>query len=482
MLLGGTDIVLRSIGWADARRRRAAARSQLLEETLGFDVAILDGTAGQSSYENVANGLVDGNVEVWLGNKDRSLACTSSCGASADGSSSANIGCALERPHDFLGHVGTYVSYQNNSLVQSHLVDFWRSFKNPETLQMVPGANFSAQLGLPRRTCSDQHCSPDGRHYPARCGGDGLGQGTVGDLVTALSHGCRAYFGMHENWDEQFEQAIDALGLPLVTTFVGDSTNQMREYLRVAHQTFEVVLFYHWKPSILLSSGGFLELNLPQDPQFCTKEWGSELCELVSKEVTRLVNPSLKQRLPAAASLLDSFRLNGSHVDVLLHKHPDNPASTHNTTDEAACEWLNEMTQLWRPWVEMAIEEGSRKQNVSIGLLFDIGLNAGDTDEEGLLTVAELAMTHVNEDSSLLLNIALQPFRVDLGRLRVLNSDHVNVRHTNFVADEAHAINDQFTASGAVAIVGASWSSDVKVLAPILEPPLVSPSATAEVL
>jgi len=182
---------------------------QLMEETLGLSVDVLDGTGGTSVYENVARGTVDANLEVWRGLKDRSLACTSACDASDEGS----FGCAQERFHDFMGHVGQYVSYRNSSIVQSHLIDFWRSFLNPETLRLVPSANFSAEAGLPVRTCTDEHCTADGKHYPARCGGDGLGQGTAGDMTTALARGCRVYFGMHENWDAQFEQSIDALGL-----------------------------------------------------------------------------------------------------------------------------------------------------------------------------------------------------------------------------------------------------------------------------
>ena len=46
---------------------------QLMEETLGLSVDVLDGTAGTSVYENVASGTVDANLEVWRGLKDRSL-------------------------------------------------------------------------------------------------------------------------------------------------------------------------------------------------------------------------------------------------------------------------------------------------------------------------------------------------------------------------------------------------------------------------
>ena len=58
---------------------------QLMEETLGLSVDVLDGTGGTSVYENVATGTVDANLEVWRGLKDRSLACTSTCGARCGG-------------------------------------------------------------------------------------------------------------------------------------------------------------------------------------------------------------------------------------------------------------------------------------------------------------------------------------------------------------------------------------------------------------
>jgi hypothetical protein len=117
-----------------------------LEETLGLHVTIVDGTAGRSSYTNVASGLVDANLEVWTAQKDRSLACASSCGG--DGADLSRIGCAIERLHVFKGHVGAYVSYRNNSILQSHLVDFWRTYTNPEMLHLLPAANFSDEMQL----------------------------------------------------------------------------------------------------------------------------------------------------------------------------------------------------------------------------------------------------------------------------------------------------------------------------------------------
>jgi len=79
---------------------------------------------------------VDANLEVRTAQKDRSLACASSCGG--DGADLSRIGCAIERLHVFKGHVGAYVSYRNNSILQSHLVDFWRTYTNPEMLHLLP--------------------------------------------------------------------------------------------------------------------------------------------------------------------------------------------------------------------------------------------------------------------------------------------------------------------------------------------------------
>ena len=46
----------------------------------------------------------------------------------------------------------------------------------------------------PIMACTREFCSADGRFYPSRCGGDGLGTGTSGDLTTAAANGCRVIF------------------------------------------------------------------------------------------------------------------------------------------------------------------------------------------------------------------------------------------------------------------------------------------------
>ena len=127
---------------------------------------------------------------------------------------------------------------------------------------------------------------------------------TCAYVAGALARGCRLHIAMHQNWDPMvFEQSIDALDLPLVTTYIGDSVTLLREYLAVAKANHDAVIFYHWRPSMLLAGSGFVEVGLSDDPAVCGTEetdWGYEMCQVQSSNIVRVMNPSLNRRLPDA--------------------------------------------------------------------------------------------------------------------------------------------------------------------------------------
>eukprot|EP01051_Picozoa_sp_SAG22_P017072 SAG22_NODE_2550_length_2454_cov_2.338004_3_plen_554_part_01 len=293
----------------------------------------------------------------------------------------------------------------------------------------------------------------------------------------ALPHGCRLYIAMHENWDPRtYEQSMDVLDLPLVTTYIGDNTARLREYLVAASASFNAVLFYHWTPSMLLANGGFTELSLSTDPAFCEHEWGAQMCRRTTGDtILTLTSASLKFRLPDAWSLLQSFNVDDTDIAALLRKHPNNPASSLANVRDAACEWLTESEAKWRPWVETALEQADIKMNVTIGLLFP-SIIFGEQREQLQLRAAQLAIAHVNADDSVLSDIRLVVHTEDLSMIRILNGNPATTTEQKIA--EAQSISLGLASSNPVAAVGAGWSSDVVSVAPNLHVPLLSPSAT----
>jgi ABC-type branched-subunit amino acid transport system substrate-binding protein len=203
-----------------------------------------------------------------------------------------------------------------------------------------------------------------------------------------------------------------------------------------------------------------------------------QLCRVQDGGVTRLISPRLERRLPEVWTLLQSFRIGRTEVEEILRKHPSHPDSTAASIHEAACEWLRESPETWGPWVTAAVERAQLKPNVTIGLVFP-AQEFGDVDEQLQLAGAQLAIEHVNQDETILRGVRLQPLLVPSSLARLLNS---NKGTAEYIADEAQSLNQRLLQGGAVAVVGAGYSSDVKALAPAIELPILSPSATAAAL
>ena len=117
------------------------------------------------------------------------------------------------------------------------------------------------------------------------------------------------------------------------------------------------------------------------------------------------------------------------------------------------------------------------RTNMTLGLLFAIdGLEADRSiDEHVRRAAAELAIAHINADESILSDVLLLPAVVDTSLIRTVDTLEHKI-------STAEAVNWRLDQVDAVAVVGATWSSDIVALSPILDVPLLSPSASAAML
>ena len=158
---------------------------------------------------------------------------------------------------------------------------------------------------------------------------------------------------------------MDSLDHALVATYIGANLdNWLAHRDKVFAAGYDVVPFYHWTPSKLLSTPGQPAnaiVQLPNgDARFCAPEKGwsanttSRWCSLLPTALKKVVNPTLEQRVPTAFKLASELRIPSRKIDELLSKHPDIPGSTSANLSHAACVWLRDNEPLWSGWVAKA--------------------------------------------------------------------------------------------------------------------------------
>ena len=141
--------------------------------------------------------------------------CDSVCGGAglADtnrGNETHPAKCVSLLPQGFGGRemifIGRAVGTTPSDTEQAAL-DHWASYLNPAVLARLPPANFTLP-NAPLLSCTNKFCAADGRFYPSRCGGDGTGMGTSGDLATAAANGCRVVFADQPGIRHQILSAV----------------------------------------------------------------------------------------------------------------------------------------------------------------------------------------------------------------------------------------------------------------------------------
>jgi ABC-type branched-subunit amino acid transport system substrate-binding protein/ABC-type proline/glycine betaine transport system substrate-binding protein len=489
-----SSVVLEMDNW-DTHKLITYAAKILLEERLGLRISLRHHAGGTEVYQRAGTGAVDANLEVWGVGKDDAAArwvCESraTCAHQAEQ-------WVTSRPLGFAGDVGVFLAYRNMSLLETYLLDYWRAYRNPKMARRIPPADF-VQDASGRINCTSQFCASDGRFYARPCGGNGMGHGngTAGNVTAAAERGCRLYIAMDPAWDTGvFEAAFDALNLPMVATYVGATDQAVVHHInRSLLAGYPAALFYHWRPSVLVaawntqvSQSSVVKLGLPNDDtSFCELKWGTSWCQQTSQRVQKLLNAKLEARVPSAWSLLNSFHISNAHIDTLLVKSPSTSGSAFSTHEQAACAWLTQNRELWAPWISAAQEVAQRRTNVTIALVWpQLVTELEGTEQEKLEQAAvQLALERINADSSLLPSIRLQPFIHPSG-VSVLRSLGADTHYSGFQTVAARQMVADLVQAGAVAAVGAGWSSENLVLAPHLRAaglPIISHSATAGVL
>ena len=130
---------------------------------------------------------------------------------------------------------------------------------------------------------------------------------------------------------------------------------------------------------------------------------------------------------------------------------------------------------------------GQQTTVLTVGGLFPTSqgdaTNEDFNDDRRQAEAALAAINAVNADASVLPGVQLAFLAQDIAALRTLNSNSENFFQRQMAEEVAGDIAAVFRQADAVGVVGAGWSSDVKVLAPALGSlPLVSHSASASVL
>ena len=125
---------------------------------------------------------------------------------------------------------------------------------------------------------------------------------------------------------------------------------------------------------------------------------------------------------------------------------------------------------------------GQQTTVLTVGGLFPTSqgdaTNEDFNDDRRQAEAALAAINAVNADASVLPGVQLAFLAQDIAALRTLNSNSENFFQRQMAEEVAGDIAAVFRQADAVGVVGAGWSSDVKVLAPALGSlPLVSHSA-----
>jgi hypothetical protein len=246
------SVVLDSDNWASHQVVSGIARV-LLEEGLGQTAILVDHDNWTPDWiGRLTGGNISANLEVWTTGAAKQHALSQWRCAGDTFQSTVAGPCLIEAGHSYAGtSAQSYVGQAPGSNIAQ--LDYWahyadntrctcRHFGTDNALRAflcmadslsispcsapmlaLPPPNFTV-AGFPRHLCSNlttpigsvNLCAPDGRFYPAACGG------VTGNAETAVAAGCKAYFAASSGWDYGLaEAAIIDKGLLLVITYIG---------------------------------------------------------------------------------------------------------------------------------------------------------------------------------------------------------------------------------------------------------------------
>lgn len=293
----------------------------LLVEAMGYTTDFVEHYGEEDALLHAATGIADINLEVW---EDENVPAYRKY-VVEDGTVT-NLGYS-----GYEGMEGWYVTEASTTgNYSAKLYDFWRSFKT--------GDDVFADFPTYPTTSPDNYVEGQEPFVPPQC-------------VNAT---CIEFWGDAAEVTSGFVEAqIVSLGLPVVVVYTGEELwYQVTEAIESSP-----AVFLWWQPSVLESTGAIKRVQFPASSIECiSKNAGASDgsdgvdCDFLQKRLLKVAATRMYDDLTLvdALNFLRSVHMTRSQMNAVLDEvGPDEDVAA--TT--AACHWLRNNTDVWRPWV-----------------------------------------------------------------------------------------------------------------------------------
>ena len=163
-------------------------------------------------------------------------------------------------------------------------------------------------------------------------------------------------------WGDTFNQdRMTALGLDFELIPAG-SEGALVAVINSSSQNKEPLLIMFWAPHWIHAVQDLSKVNFPPYEPICAEDpsWGINPnqtydCGHPSERITKVSWPGLKDKWPGAYRFLQSYTLTNADQERMMK------AIDQDGRDilEVVQEWISENADLWKPWIEDALNPGS---------------------------------------------------------------------------------------------------------------------------
>lgn len=160
-------------------------------------------------------------------------------------------------------------------------------------------------------------------------------------------------------WNPDAQNWIDALGLDVVALPSGGEGSTAAE-LRSATLREVPILLQWWEPTWVATEFGLKRVRLDDEGEACAlaEKAGIDTrksfdCTGGTIEIAKLVWPGLAEKWPAAYRFLQAYQITNAvqgPMAMAIETEDRRP-------EDVAKEWVNNNEEVWRPWVDAALQE-----------------------------------------------------------------------------------------------------------------------------
>lgn len=160
-------------------------------------------------------------------------------------------------------------------------------------------------------------------------------------------------------WNPDAQNWVDAMGLDLIALPSGGEGSTAAE-LRSATLRQEPILLQWWEPTWIAAEFDLKQVKLDDAGEGCEKanEAGIETrksfdCVGGIIEISKLAWPGLEKKWPAAYRFLKAFQMTNAWQGQMAKA----VETEDRKPEDAALEWVDQNEEIWKPWVDGALQE-----------------------------------------------------------------------------------------------------------------------------